>query len=82
MLKEKQMRKQYRYHDSFDKYYFYIYHDGELVETKKVWYDEFCDEIDKLESDGYTYGYTKEAVEDAKRQYEHMLENMIEVKHG
>ena len=75
------MRKQYRYNDyTFGKKRLYIYHDGELVETKEFWIDDFLDEQEKLEGDGYTYGYLNGEVEEAKQQYEYKLENMIEVK--
>ena len=74
------MRKQYNYADYiFGKKILYIYHDGKLVETKELWIDDFFDEVDKLEYDGYVLGYTKELVEEAKRQYERMLANIIEV---
>lgn len=53
------------------------YHDGELIETKSGWTDEMIDEIDKLEEDGYVYGYTQEEVATAKRRYERMLKYMI-----
>ena len=36
--------------------------------------------IDRLEAEGYVYGYTKEEVEKAKKKYEDMLENIIEGK--
>lgn len=73
------MKKQYRYSDEnlFYRAFLYIYHDGILVDTKRYWSDELYEEIKKLEQDGYTYGYTKEEVEEAKQQYENMLENVI-----
>lgn len=72
------MKKQYRNTDSlFYRCYLYIYHDGILVDTKRYWYDELYEEIEKLEQDGYTYGYTREEVEKAKQKYENMLENVI-----
>ena len=76
------MKKQYRYGDllSFGKKYLNLYHNGELVETKKLWIDEFWDEKDKLEEVGYTYGFTKAEIEEAKQRYEYMLENILEVK--
>lgn len=73
------MRKQYRYADyTFGKKCLYIYHDGELVETKEVWIDEFSDEKDRLDDEGYTYGFTKAEIEEAKQRYETMLKNMLE----
>ena len=76
------MKKQYKYkHTSRLMVYVQLYHDGKLIETKKALEgDEVWDMLDKLESDGYTYGYTKDEVEKEKRKYEHMLANIIEVK--
>ena len=72
------MRKQYRYKEAtFAKYHLSIYHDGELVETKIFWGDDIDDEIDRLKMDGYTYGFTRAEVEEAKQRYERMLANMI-----
>lgn len=76
------MKKQYRciYTYSF-KVFIYLYHDGELVETKKFWEDdEYLNFIENLKSNGYTYGYNKKEVEEIRTQYEYMLNNMIEVK--
>ena len=74
------MRKQYRYNDyTFGKKRLYIYHDGELVERKELWIDDILDEQERLESEGYKYGFLDGEVEEAKQRYEHMLENMIEV---
>ena len=75
------MRKQYQYEYSGLRVYINLYHDGKLVESKKVWQgDEAMDELDRLEEEGYTYGYTEEEIADEKKRYEYMLENMIEVK--
>lgn len=75
------MKKQFRYQEAtFAKYYLYIYHDGELVESKTFWGDDIDKEINNLKIKGYTYGFTKAEVEAAKNRYEHMLENMLEVK--
>lgn len=76
------MKKQYRYGDylSFGKKYLTTYHDGELIETKVFWLDDFFDEKDRLEDAGYTYAFSKEEVEKAKERYEYMLANMIEEK--
>lgn len=72
------MKKQYNYGEGcFAKYYLRIYHDGKLVERKTLWADDFDKEVDKLRSAGYTYGFTKKEVEDAKQKYEHMLANVI-----
>lgn len=73
------MKKQFKRQDwTFGKSIVYVYHDGELVDSKNLWNDECEAEIDKLEENGYTYGYTKDEVEAAKRRYERMLKNIIE----
>lgn len=78
----KNMRKQYRYNDyTFGKKCLYIYHDGKFVERKELWIDDFLDEQERLEDEGYTYGFLDGEVEEAKQRYEHMLANMIEVKY-
>ena len=59
------------------KRYFYLYHDGEFKKSYSIWEDEISDEIDKLEAEGYTLGYTIYEVEEAKLQYEKMLKNLI-----
>lgn len=76
------MKKQYRYNDyTFGKKRLYIYHDGKFVERKELWIDDFLDEQERLEDEGYTYGFLDGEVEEAKQRYEHMLANMIEVKY-
>lgn len=74
------MKKQYRSQHTYSfKVFIYLYHDGELVETKKFWEDdEYLNFIESLELNGYTYGYKKEEVEEAKKRYEYMLNNMID----
>ena len=54
-----------------------LYCDGWVVKTYKVWLDELDDEIDKLEGQGYVYGYTEQEVNEVKEQYETMLDNII-----
>ena len=73
------MKKQYRYHEiaSF-KYAIKLYHDAKLINTREVWLSELYDEVDKLEEQGYTYGFTKDEVEKARLQYEAKLKNIIE----
>lgn len=72
------MKKQYRCkEDLFFKVRLYVYHDGELIESKSFYLDEADKEMDRLESNGYTYGYTKEEVKKAKERYENMLVNII-----
>ena len=74
------MKKQYRKAYAGLNVYIYIYHDGKLAEKRKLWQgDDALNEIADLEKDGYTYGYHKSEIEEAKERYEHMLANMIEV---
>lgn len=73
------MKKQYRYEkDGFFKVRLYVYHDGELIESKSFYFDEADREMDKLESNGYVYGYSKEEINEAKEKYERMLKNIIQ----
>ena len=72
------MNKQYNLkHESAFKRTLSTYHDGKLIDSKVYYIDEIDDEIDKLEADGYVYGYTQEEVATAKRRYERMLKYMI-----
>ena len=73
------MKKQYRSQHTYRfKVFIYLYHDGELVETKEFWEDdEYLNFIESLELNGYTYGYKKEEIKEAKERYEYMLNNMI-----
>ena len=72
------MKKQYRCkYESWCKSRLYIYDNGFLIESKSLYNDEIENMIDRLEAEGYVYGYTKKEVENAKKRYEHMLENMI-----
>ena len=75
------MKKQYRNQHTYRfKVFIYLYHDGELVETKEFWEDDkYLNFIESLELNGYTYGYKKEEVEEAKERYEYMLNNMIDI---
>lgn len=72
------MKKQYRYYETTSfKYEIVSYHDGYIVNFNEVWLTELNDEIDKLEEQGYTYGFTQKEVDEAKERYERMLENII-----
>ena len=72
------MKKQYRYEEyTWCKVCLCLYHDGELVDSKKLWLDEADKAIEQLEANGYVYGYTKEEIKKAKEQYEEMLRNAI-----
>ena len=74
------MKKQYSFINlSFGKCAIILYHDGVKVERKEMWADDECfDYIDKLEDEGYTHGYTVNEVENARKNYEWRLDNMIE----
>jgi hypothetical protein len=73
------MKLQYRYSDYTGfKWIIELYHDGELVKSYTVYLDELEDEEQNLVADGYTYGYTKEEVAEAKKKYEEMLSNIIQ----
>ena len=72
------MKKQYRLDEVRNfKYDVELYHDGKLFKVLNIWQDEITKETDKLEEQGYEYGFTKEEVEEAKYQYERMLEFLI-----
>lgn len=72
------MRLQYRYFEygAFQSM-IQLYCDGRLVELYKVYLDELDDEINKIEKQGYSYGFTASEVCDAKERYERMLNNII-----
>lgn len=73
------MRKQYDCYETFSfRYNIDLYHDGVKVATEKTSYYEMGDYIQQLEAQGYTRGYLKEDVEEARLEYEHRYENRIE----
>ena len=73
------MRKQYDYYETFSfSYNVDLYHDGVKVATEEMTYYEIGDYIQQLEAQGYTRGYLKEDVDEARRKYEHKYENRIE----
>jgi hypothetical protein len=78
------MRKQYRISElDWKTWRIDIYHDSVRVASEtylRIQDDEYNDRLDWLEEQGYTYGYTIEEVENAKKLYEHKLKNMIELK--
>lgn len=72
------MKKQYCYYETTSFLYnIELYHDGVYDCTRKVWLDELDTELDFLESEGYTRGFTESEVDEAKRTYEIRLKNMI-----
>lgn len=73
------MKKQYRMSEDYMfKRTVKTYHDGVLVASETLWCDEADEYAEQLESDGYIYGYTEQEVEMAKKEYEEMLENIIQ----
>ncbi len=72
------MKLQYRYYEHLGfKYMIQLYCDGQLVKSYKVYSIDMNDEIEKLEEQGYSYGFTEEEVSKAKERYERMLNNII-----
>lgn len=73
------MNRQYRYYETTSfRYNIELYHDGKFIKVYKVWFgDELDNEIDRLEEQGYTYGFTEEEVEEARCRYERLLKNKI-----
>lgn len=73
------MRKQY-YLSRGGSFFSYItlYHDGVEVSTEKIWDDELFDHIEHLDKQGYTRGFSKAAVEKARKEYEYLRDNLIE----
>lgn len=72
------MRKQYRCTEgTWPAYRFSLYHDGKLVDSYSKTEGEIVDERLRLESLGYTYGYTEEEVETAYKIFEHRNNNLL-----
>lgn len=75
------MRKQYTFHAyPWGFYVIELYHDGVITQVIKKDRAYTSGYIDKLEAQGYTFGYTDKDIEEARKKYEHMLENKIERK--
>ena len=78
---EGNMKKQYRIVERHWPYYnLILYHDGVEVATRDSNQMTIGVDTDKLEEEGYTYGYTEEEIEKIRKKYERMLENRIERK--
>lgn len=72
------MRLQYRYIDVGGfQYVIRLYCDGWLVKSYKVYLDELDNEIEKIESKGYTYGFTESELDEVRARYERVLDNVI-----
>lgn len=73
------MKKQYRFVEFVGfQWMIQLYHNGEYVESRKLYVDEVDDAEETLLAEGYTYGYTEEEVAEAKEKYEKMLSNIIQ----
>ena len=72
------MKKQYRIVERHWPYYnIILYHDGVKVATRDSDQMMIGTDTDKLEDEGYTYGYTDDEIEKARKKHEHKLENRI-----
>ncbi len=72
------MKLQYRYIDAGGfRYIIRLYCDGWLVKSYKIWLDELDNEIEKIENQGYTYGYTEDELDRARAHYKNVLDNVI-----
>jgi hypothetical protein len=73
------MRKQYVIQEGLTfRYWITTYRDGVMMENTKVWEgDEIDNFIDKLEAEGYERAYTREAVQEAKENYERLLAHQL-----
>lgn len=72
MRKQYCLKDMYRFQATLE-----IYHDGELISSERDWTDEIDKKAMQLEKDGYTYGYTQEAADKARAEYEFVLANLI-----
>ena len=72
------MRLQYRTSDYMGlKTRITVYEDGEVVKDYAVYDDEANAECDRLEEQGYIFGYTEAQVRVARKEYEYKLARMI-----
>ena len=73
------MRKQYDVYEYAPSYYtITLYHDGVKVGVEKRSSFAYEEYLEELENQGYTLGYTKDDIEEARKRYEYMYENRIE----
>lgn len=73
------MKKQYDYYESrWPSYKIILYHNGIKVAAKRKNLLELDKYLEELETEGYTRGYTKEDVEEARKKWEYIYENRIE----
>ena len=70
--------KQYRYKEMNWPYYeFFWYINGKQIKVKKIDQLELDSYIEEAESQNYTFAYTKEELERAKKYYENILKNQL-----
>lgn len=75
------MRKQYTFHAyTWGCYVIELYHDGVMTHEIKKDKADMNRYIDRLEAQGYTFGYTDKDIEEARKKYEHIYANRIERK--
>lgn len=77
------MIKQFHYVDYPDKEGFYaidIYNDGVKIGSKKLCKADFDDELERLEKDGYRFGYTDGQIADAFDFYLFTCQNRLDSK--
>ena len=58
-------------------YWVITYHDGVKNRVDKVWTDDLDTYTLILERDGYMKAYTKEAVQEAREEYERLLARQL-----
>lgn len=72
------MKKQYReVQTTYGKTKVILYHDGERVSDKELWYDEVGDYEDTIEAAGYTYGYTSDEIKMEQEHLKRIMEKQI-----
>ena len=72
------IKLQYRYVGIGLQYLIRLYCNGWVTKSYKVYADEIDDELARLESEGYSHGYTPEEVNVAREEYEIKLKNIIQ----
>ena len=55
-----------------------IYHDGTKISTEIFWDDEADAQVEHLEEQGYTRGFTRAEVESAEKFFKNLQDNCIE----
>jgi hypothetical protein len=55
-----------------------VYHDGVKIASEIFWDDDGDAQIEHLEKQGYTLGYTRDEIEQAERELKNSKDNLIE----